>query len=321
MTDTERLTQLFDAQHTCISILTLEEEEAMDVVRNAALDRGLEVLIWSVTQGVRDGLLAKPPIVMDSEHPSAALYYLSTLKRRLVAVLFDVSDHLKDPRVLRMLRETIDQIADYRGHLILIDHAGELPPAIAAVATPFELSLPDEKELEELLRRVLVEQSVPTPVHVNLTRTDLETIIRNLRGLTSRQARQVILDSISEDRTLDSKDINLVLAQERKQLQNLGLLDFVEAPVDLDEIGGLRRLKYWLEQRHEALCDEAVRFGLLPPRGVLMLGVQGAGKSLAAKAVATAWQRPLLRSMPERCTTNTLVNRSSVCGMRCTRRK
>jgi SpoVK/Ycf46/Vps4 family AAA+-type ATPase len=248
-----------------------------------------------VTQGVRDGLLAKPPIVMDSEHPSAALYYLSTLKRRLVAVLFDVSDHLKDARVLRMLRETIDQIADYRGHLVLIDHASELPAAIAAVTTPFELSLPDEKELEEILRRVLVEQSVPTPVRVNLSRTDLETIIRNLRGLTGRQARQVVLDSISEDRTLDSKDIGLVLAQKRKQLQKLGLLDFVEAPVDLDEIGGLRRLKYWLEQRHEALCDEAVRFGLVPPRGVLMLGIQGAGKSLAAKAVATAWQRPLLR--------------------------
>jgi len=69
----------------------------------------------------------------------------------------------------------------------------------------------------------------------------------------------------------------------------------VEAPVDLDQIGGLRRLKFWLEQRRESLSDEAIKFGLEPPRGVLMLGVQGAGKSLAAKAVATAWQRPLLR--------------------------
>ncbi len=295
MSDSERLAQLFDAQHACISILTLEEQAALEVVRNAALDRGLDVLVWSVTQGVRDGFLAKAPMVVNSEHPSAAMYYLTTLERRLVAVLCDVSDHLKDPRVLRMLRETIDAVAQRRGHLVLIDHASELPQPVQAVTSAFELSMPDEKALEELMRTVLVGESVPEPVRVNLTQDDLQTIIRNLRGLTARQAREVILDSICNDRTLDSKDINTILAQKRKRLQSMGVLDYVEAPVDLDEIGGLRALKYWLEQRREALCDEAVHFGLAPPRGVLMLGIQGAGKSLAAKAVATAWKRPLLR--------------------------
>lgn len=295
MTDSERLGELFDAQHTCISILTLEESEALDVIKAAAMDRGLEVFLWSVTQGVRDGLLARSPTVTDSEHPSAAMYYLSTIQRRFVAVFCDISDHLKDPKVLRMLRETIERIAENRGHVVLVDHATELPPDIRALSTPFELTLPGEQDLEEILRDVLVEQSVPDPVHVNLTRQDLQMIIRNLRGLSARQARQVILDSIANDHTLDSADINKILAQKRQHLQSMGLLDYVEAPVDLDEIGGLRALKYWLEQRREALCDEAVSFGLIPPRGVLMLGIQGAGKSLAAKAVATAWKRPLLR--------------------------
>src|SRR5204862_4022694 len=74
-----------------------------------------------------------------------------------------------------------------------------------------------------------------------------------------------------------------------------GPLEFVQAPVSLDEVGGLGRLKLWLDQRRDCLSDEAAAFGISPPRGVLMLGVQGAGKSLSAKAVATAWQRPLLR--------------------------
>ena len=295
MTDAESLGHLFKAQHPCISILTTEEEQAMETVRTAALDQGLEMLVWSVTQGVHDGLLAKPPMVTDSEHPSAALYYLSTLNRRLVAVMLDVSDHLKDPKVLRILRDTIDHFITNRGHLVLIDHASDLPPSIRAVATPFELSLPNESALEELLRNVLVEQSSPNPVRVHLTREDLQSIVRNLRGLTERQARQVVLDSICDDRTLDAKDINTILSQKRRHLQAMGLLEFVEAPVDLDEIGGLRQLKFWLEQRRESLCDEAVQFGITAPRGVLMLGVQGAGKSLSAKAVATAWKRPLLR--------------------------
>ena len=294
MTDAQRLGEMFQSQHACISITTAEETEASETVRTAALDQGLELLVWSVTTGVRDGMLTSSASVTNSEHPSAALYYLSTLKRRLVAVMFDVSDHLKDPKVLRMLRETIEHFVTQRGHLVLIDH-NELPTSIAALATPFELSLPDESRLQELLRNVLVEQSAPNPVKVRLTRDELAAIVRNLRGLTLRQARQCVLESVCDDRTLDASDINRILAQKRKQLQSMGLLEFVEAPVDLDEVGGLRQLKYWLEQRRESLCEEAIQFGLTAPRGVLMLGVQGAGKSLASKAVATAWQRPLMR--------------------------
>ena len=295
MTDVERLGELFKSQHACISILTLEEFEALELVRNAALDQRLDLLVWSVTQGVRDGMLASPPAVTSSEHPSAALYYLTTLKRRFAAVMLDVSDHLKDPKVLRMLRETIEHFESNRGHLVLIDHCTELPASLRALATPFELTLPNESTLQELLRNVMVEQSSPAPVKVSLTREDLTTIVRNLRGLTMRQARQVVLDCICDDRTLDAADISRMLAQKRKHLQSMGLLEFVEAPVDLDEIGGLRQLKFWLEQRRESLCDEAIAFGLVAPRGVLMLGVQGAGKSLASKAVATAWKRPLMR--------------------------
>ena len=89
--------------------------------------------------------------------------------------------------------------------------------------------------------------------------------------------------------------MGLVLSEKRRALQGEGILDYVEAPVSLDEIGGLRRLKFWLTQRQEAQSKAAAEFGLSAPKGILMLGVQGAGKSLAAKAVATAWRWPLLR--------------------------
>jgi SpoVK/Ycf46/Vps4 family AAA+-type ATPase len=135
-------------------------------------------------------------------------------------------------------------------------------------------------------------------VQIDLDKKSLRTIVRNLAGLTRRQARQIILDVICPDQRLDANDINTILAQKRKYLQSEGLLEYIESPVDLSEIGGMTNLKHWLAQREKALSEDATAFGIPAPRGILMLGVQGAGKSLSAKAVATAWHRPLLRMDP-----------------------
>jgi len=133
------------------------------------------------------------------------------------------------------------------------------------------------------------------PIEIDITRKGLKTIIRNLRGLTRRQAEQIIIDSVAEDRRFDQDDINGVLARKRQMLQSDGLLEYIKTPADLNEIGGMNRLKKWLQLRQNAMSDRAEAFGLTPPRGILLLGIQGAGKSLCAKAIATAWQRPLLR--------------------------
>ena len=117
-------------------------------------------------------------------------------------------------------------------------------------------------------------------------------MIRNLRGLTRTQARQVIADCVADDRRFDADDLNAIMAHKRQRLCRDGVLEYIESPVDLSEIGGLHRLKQWLERRRHALSDDARAFGIDPPRGVLLLGVQGAGKSLCAKAIAAA-RRPL----------------------------
>jgi SpoVK/Ycf46/Vps4 family AAA+-type ATPase len=120
-------------------------------------------------------------------------------------------------------------------------------------------------------------------------------MVKNLRGLTRRQVKQLVIDAIAEDLRFDDNDINAMLAKKRRALGGTPLLEYIESPATLEEIGGLSRLKQWLNMRQNCLSEEAAAYGLPAPRGVLMLGVQGAGKSLSAKAIATAWQRPLLR--------------------------
>ncbi|MFA5864530.1 MAG: AAA family ATPase [Phycisphaerae bacterium] len=298
MTDQEKLELLLRARHSCVSITTFEEDYALGLVRNVAEQCRRGLWIWSANRGIRDGLRDDGMPVADTEHPAAALYYYGVRENSSICVMLDLAEHLKDPRTLRVLRELIELFQQGGGCLIMIDHHDDVPLVVTSYATQLELSYPDEKELEAILLETLRQYHKANPIHIDITRQALRTVIRNLRGLTRRQAQQIILDTISEDHKFDSGDINTVLARKRQLIHSGGLLEYIETPVDLNEIGGLKRLKGWLKQRQEAFSDEATAFGLDAPRGVLMLGVQGAGKSLCAKAIATAWQRPLLRLDP-----------------------
>ncbi|HOJ53184.1 MAG TPA: AAA family ATPase [Phycisphaerae bacterium] len=298
MTDAERLEQLIQARPTAVSIVTNEEDYALKLVREVSLKRGSELWLWSIIGGVRDGMMADSPPIPDTEHPAAGLWYLLSKSQPIAAVTLDLAGHLKDEKILRLLRDLIRRFRETGGHLVMIDHREEMPAVVRAEATRFEISLPDEAELESIVRDTVRRISRSSRIEVEITRRGLKTVVRNLRGLTRRQAEQIIIDVVSEDRRFDENDINHVLARKRQALHEGGLLEYIEAPVDLEEIGGLRRLKSWLQMRQNAMSDEAGSFGLGMPRGVLMLGVQGAGKSLCAKAIATAWQRPLLRMDP-----------------------
>jgi len=298
-TDADRLRRLLQADHACIHLQTLEESEAADLLRKAAIEQRIPLHAWKQSRGLCDPDFADNPPVPDTQDPADALQHLlgSTSDRALV-VLYDLVGHLSESRNVRLLRDLIEKLRKKGGHLVLVDPADGLPAAIDHEATRFHLSLPDDKDLGELVRDLLSRERGRLKGPVRLSPTLWTSLLHNLRGLSRRQARQVILDVISDDGELDEKDLSRVLARKRQILQKDGLLEFVETPTSLDEIAGMEKLKAWLAQRKNTLLDEARMYGLVPPRGLLMLGVPGSGKSLTAKAVAAAWQRPLFRFDP-----------------------
>lgn len=297
--DLSQLEQLIQGRRCCISVTTFEEEYALGLVREIAFKLGKPLLVWSIIGGVRDGLIAGKEPVKDTEHPAAALYHLTHQANDPgMVVTLDLADHLGDKRTRRLLRDLIARFRTRGSALIMIDHSDSLPTVIGHQVVNFDVSLPDEKELEKLVRKTLKQIHREHKIEVDLTKRTFNTIVRSLCGLSRRQAEEIIIECVATDRRLDAEDINTVMARKRQALKGAGLLEFVKTPVDLEEIGGLARLKRWLKQRHDAITKKAVDFGLEAPRGVLLLGVQGAGKSLCAKAIATAWQRPLLRLDP-----------------------
>lgn len=295
MSDQRRLRQLLRSRHTCICISTLEEDYALEVVRDVAMGLGRELWVWCAAGGLRDGLIAGSPPIGNTEGAAEALRTVTTRPGAAIYAMLDLAPHLQNAKALRCLREALRRIGDAEKSLILIDADGEPPPVVQGYATPFELSVPDIEETERLLRETLRHLNREHPIHIDIPRSALDVILRNLQGLSRRQIRQVVTDVVADDRRLDASDIGHTLAAKRRLVHRDGLLEYIEAPATLDEIGGLRQLKAWLRRRERALTEQAVAFGLEPPRGVLMLGVQGAGKSLCAKAIAAAWRRPLLR--------------------------
>jgi len=298
MDDIKRFEQLVNCGYCCISIVTHEEAYALEIVRQAVIHLERRMLIWSVAAGVREGLLRDSPFVAGTETPATGLSHLVDSEPDTVCVTLDLAEYLKGGQTLRVLRDMIGRFEENGNSLVMIDSNDKLPEVIRSYARPFEMSFPDEKELQDLILKTLRRVHRKTPIEVGISQKGLNTIVRNLRGLTRRQAERIIVDAVADDRCFDDNDINVVIASKRRMVQRGGLLEYIQTPMDLSEIGGMRRLKQWLAKRKDALGPKAEDFGLRAARGVLMLGVQGAGKSLCAKAIATAWHQPLLRLDP-----------------------
>ena len=298
MNDFKRFEQLILNGTACIYMVTYEERYALEIVRETARQLGRDMWIWSLAGGVRDGQLDGSAYVPDTESPSAGLISFAKAKQGSICVALDLADQLiKQGKPLRLLRDMIDSYHQSLITLVLIDHADTLPDVIKSYAVSFEISYPDEDELKSIIKASLELIHRKTQLEIGITPKGLDAVVRNLRGLTRRQAARIIRETAADKRFSDN-DLHSIIASKRRIIHKDGLLEFIQTPLNLDEIGGMTFLKHWLNQRKDAFSPEARTFGLEPPRGVLMLGVQGAGKSLCAKAIATAWQQPLLRLDP-----------------------
>jgi ATP-dependent 26S proteasome regulatory subunit len=305
--DASRFKSLLACGYSAIRIVSMEEPEVRALLRDAASDLHMDHWEWSATTGLRHIELAGVQEIPDTMNPAAAMTWLAArLARPSMVVMLDLADHLSDPRVLRATVELAEyfrmgpEAGDATGRkvLVLVDHRDEIPPSLGFLTARYDIPPPSDDELEDIIRRAIVRQQKIAPVSATVKRSELHSIVENLRGLTRRHADQVITQVIADDRVFSIEDLPRIIDAKRRLLADSGVLDFVDAPATLDQIGGLNRLKAWLSDREKSFSEDARKMGIDPPKGLLLLGVQGSGKSLAARAIATAWRRPLMRLDP-----------------------
>lgn len=294
----DRLDLLVRSGNAIISMETRDEASAVQLVREFAERTRRTMFEWSATSGMRRVLPRAAAVGVEPGKPAKALEYILEHEgdAKEIYLLKDIAPHARDAGVVRLLR---DIYARDNVGLILVD-CEPLPESVRRLCIPLPLPLPTTTELETVIKDTFkkVHESSVYDVTSSLTRRDLEQMAHTLRGLTVSEASRVVASVIYDDYVLNADDVPRLVEAKRNLLSSAGCLEAINVNVGIEEIGGLNRLKAWLARRRGGMTSKARDFGIDPPRGLLMLGVQGCGKSLCAKAVAADWHLPLLRMDP-----------------------
>jgi SpoVK/Ycf46/Vps4 family AAA+-type ATPase len=286
--------ELLVVSHTpIIAIESPEEERVAAHVEALAARQELPWFQWTTSTGLVRSGSADP--MYETEKPLQALKIAREMRTEALYLFHDLQKYFEDPQVLRLLRDIGQSFTEDRRTLILCAPELSLPSDLQACSALIQLELPGTEDLKELTVKTLRSLGAPSRIKVDLTLPEVNQLVQSLRGLTLREAQRVLMRAALDDLRLNKEDFKHILERKKTLIAKDGVVELYPQEATLQQVGGLENLKEWLRQRGAAFSPDAGRYGLEPPRGLLLLGVQGCGKSLCAKAIAAEWGLALLK--------------------------
>jgi len=278
-----------------IVIESHEEGRVIDLFRQALVRSPKPFFHWTVTDGLRRldrGFNSSSEI----REPTDVLLQIKLAQEPAIYLLSDFHPFLQDPVHVRLLRDVAQKHLLLGHKVVLVSHALDIPPELARSCARFSLSMPDREQLKSIvLEEARTWSRRNRGSNVTTRKQLLERLVDNLRGLPERDAKRLARGAIEDDGAITEDDLPTVMQAKFALLGQDGVLSYEYDTARFAEVGGLERLKRWLALREPVFSGTLNKPGLDIPRGILLLGVQGCGKSLAAKAVAGSWGVPLLR--------------------------
>ena len=266
-----------------------------EIALRSAGDVYLPLFRWTITDGLQRLDIALEPQTMNSA-PTDVLKHIRAVSKPGIYVLLDFHPFLEDPVHVRLLKDICMQYRQVPRQIILLSHSVKVPKELEAYTANFNIALPSESEREQIIHRVAEEWSdVNRGATVQTDPKAYKLLIRNLAGLTYSDTERLARNAIYHDGAISKSDLPDVMQAKYELLNRGGALQFEYDTARFSNVGGLARLKAWLTQRKAAIRGDADAAHLDRPKGILLIGVQGCGKSLAAKATASIFGVPLLR--------------------------
>lgn len=295
MSDKRDLELLIQGHTPIINIETFEERRAIEQLKKVAVASFLPIFMWTVTDGLKrmDLDLGTQKHVSD---PQDVLRHIKSSNLKGLYVLVDFTPYLADPINIRLAKEIAMQFDSNHGKLIFISHKLELPDNLSRLSISFHLKLPGRDVLKQLIEQQAKAWQLQSNVRVTTDHDTLDRLTQNLSGLTLNDAKRLIHGAIIDDGAITESDLPEVMQAKYRLLNQDDVVAFEYETARFSEVGGMTKLKSWLVQRQSAFqAAKHLPKALDRPKGILLLGVQGCGKSLAAKAVSGIWGIPLLR--------------------------
>ena len=289
------LRTLILARHPAIAIESDDEERLDSILRLLAGDLRVPLYEWTITEG----LVREPDGagIYGSNNPATGLATIADLDGEAIYVLKDFAAQLAEPVVARSFHDLVDHLASHRqiATVLLVGANVKLPDELEPLVTQYRLKQPSAEEYRATITAVADSLAASGRASVQLSPADSAQLATSLTGLTINQARQAVAQVAIADGRLTGADTAQLAQIKANALAHDGLLEYFP-PADNDsELGGFDNLRRWLDREKVAFGDDARALGLPLPKGVLLVGVQGCGKSLAAKVIAREWRLPLLK--------------------------
>jgi SpoVK/Ycf46/Vps4 family AAA+-type ATPase len=294
MPEQKDLELLIHGHTPILQIETHEEKRALDLLIRIATQNVIPLFKWSVTEGLRR-VDIDLGVQRHNAEPRDVLGHIKSSEVEGIYVLLDFDPYIHEPVNERYVKEIAMQFEGGRNKLVFISHKIDIPPGLSKRVARFEMSLPDAKALEQIIHDEAGRWQMESGKQVSTNSRTLQRLMQNLSGLTCNDARRLIRNVIVDDGAITEDDLPEVMQAKYQLLNRDDVLSFEFETARFSEVGGMRNLKSWLQQRERIFHGLVNQPGIDTPKGVLLLGVQGCGKSLAAKAIAGIWKVPLLR--------------------------
>jgi SpoVK/Ycf46/Vps4 family AAA+-type ATPase len=278
------------SRYPIIYMVTSEENRAEGLIKKASEATKKQCFFWSVT----DGFYNTDKFGKNTT-PIEALNTILKYTEPGLFILKDFHPFLEEPVIIRRLRDIISNLKKSYKTVFIISPVLILPPGLEKGMTPVDIPLPSPDELKQTLLQIITPLKAANKITTQLDENLIEKVINASRGLTQSEVENLYAKMVVNNRSFNENDLPFVVAEKKKLIRKSGLLEYYDFSENIDTVGGLEKLKTWLNQRGMAFSQKARDFGLPEPKGLLLLGVQGCGKSLAAKATATLWNLPLLK--------------------------